>query len=52
MSDYLLPASQGALAYAELFERVSKLIEFGPEAIAAVVVPHCPNGVSSVRSPT
>ena len=42
MSDYLLPASKGALAYAELFERVSKLIEFGPEAIAAVVVPHCP----------
>jgi hypothetical protein len=42
VSDYLLPASEGALAYAELFERVSKLIEVEPEAITAVVVPHCP----------
>lgn len=42
MSKYLLPASEGALAYAELYERVSKLIDFEPESITSVVVPHCP----------
>ena len=42
MSKYLLPASEGALAYTELFERVSKLIEDEPESITCVMVPHCP----------
>ena len=42
MSEYLLPASEGALAYAELFERVSSLIISTPESIASVGVPHCP----------
>ena len=42
MSKYLLPASEGALAYTELFERVSKLIEDEPESITSVMVPHCP----------
>jgi hypothetical protein len=42
MSKYLLPASEGALAYTELFERVSKLIDFEPESITSAMVPHCP----------
>jgi uncharacterized protein (TIGR03083 family) len=42
MSEYLLPASEGASAYTELFERVSKLIEDKPESITSVMVPHCP----------
>jgi len=42
MSEYLLPASEGALAYAELFERVSSLIISTPESIASIGVPHCP----------
>ena len=42
MSEYLLPASEGALAYAELYERVSSLIISTPESIASVGVPHCP----------
>jgi len=42
MSEYLMPASEGALAYAELFERVSSLIISTPESIASIGVPHCP----------
>ncbi len=42
MSEYLLPASEGALAYDELYERVSSLIISTPESIASIGVPHCP----------
>ena len=42
MSEYLLPASEGALAYAKLYERVSSLIISTPESITSVGVPHCP----------
>ena len=42
MSEYLLPASEGALAYAKLYERVSSLIISTPESFTSVGVPHCP----------
>lgn len=42
MSKYLLPASEGSLAYTELYGRVSKLIDGEPKSITSVMVPHCP----------